>query len=650
MSYDGWLSFGGNEVANTPRAVGISQSVDCPMFWLKGDYCRTLARALGDSPDPIYSEWTEDARNAIVNPAPASSTGWAGIGATQDFTSGHLVATSTYAGNGATNPRSQVVTAAGATPVTPGDPYYLRMEVKHSRGLPMETRPWFMLADGTYVVYHISPTANDTTDWTEIIATGTVPATAVLMGYQVIVKSNLVASEVGDVYEARNITTDPGEYFDGSTTAPDELTRYVWEGVPNASASLRETRVVLSAPWLYNAQRITDAPWYDPSNPDVSVRFYGVYVIDVDGLEDSTRQVQVTEGIDDGGVIGDTRKGVRNVRVRAVLVARGSDAMEYGRAWLEAALDPGACGQHGDECGMTDLAYFATCPPDRDDFDSDANWEAALDANRRYLHNVAVTSGPNTVQKMKSGPFYGRLVEFVFTAGRPWVYGMTRDVDLPTSASAVIQDTPFNLVPYPSAEIASADVLEVVARNYSTNPSLETNATGWANTVTTLSGTAPGALWSAARNNAFAWRGAWAYRGRLLGVASGSNIDGEARATLYHDIDLSAVPSGTPMSLYFWGRFGVVIGEAADPHRMRGYAQWMTAANAAVGAPIELGDYTANIDMIAGQVFSTVSRVKPATATKIRLAIDFEFLWNSGPTSTPSDIQVFMDAAAATVP
>lgn len=115
----------------------------------------------------------------------------------------------------------------------------------------------------------------------------------------------------------------------------------------------------------YSYANIATAPWYDPSQPELSSRVLGVYGLGFSGVKDSTRQVQLTEGLDDGGVVGSMRKGVRQVRTRIGILAIGDDAMEYARTWLEAALDPGACGQHAEECGTTDVEYLATCPPER---------------------------------------------------------------------------------------------------------------------------------------------------------------------------------------------------------------------------------------------------------------------------------------------
>ena len=163
-------------------------------------------------------------------------TGIAGIGATVAISSGHLVATSTYTGEAATQPRIQAVGVPGSIAVSALDPFYLRVEVKHSRGLPMHMRAWFMLDDGTHVSYLTSDTVTNTSDWTDIEIGGNVPATASRMGYQIIVSSNLAESLIGDVIEARNMTTDAGDYLDGTTgAAPGFAT--AWEGAADASPS-----------------------------------------------------------------------------------------------------------------------------------------------------------------------------------------------------------------------------------------------------------------------------------------------------------------------------------------------------------------------------------------------------------------------------
>lgn len=113
----------------------------------------------------------------------------------------------------------------------------------------------------------------------------------------------------------------------------------------------------------YEASNISEAPWYDPVNPEVSSRFYGVAAYDITGIHDSTRSISVTQAVRDGGILGDPRHETKEVKVKAILYAKGQDALDYGLNWLAAALEPGACGQHGSSCGFADLSFFTTCPP-----------------------------------------------------------------------------------------------------------------------------------------------------------------------------------------------------------------------------------------------------------------------------------------------
>lgn len=125
----------------------------------------------------------------------------------------------------------------------------------------------------------------------------------------------------------------------------------------------------------YTASNLPLAPWYDQSLPDLSGRFLGVYGIELSGLDSSTRSTQSTEGIDDGGTLGSTRKGMLSARMRATLVAEGRDALEYGVHWLNAAMDANRCGQHGSGCGTTDVEYLADCPPERGTVTDYTEWE-----------------------------------------------------------------------------------------------------------------------------------------------------------------------------------------------------------------------------------------------------------------------------------
>jgi hypothetical protein len=241
----------------------------------------------------------------------------------------------------------------------------------------------------------------------------------------------------------------------------------------------------------YNYSTIDLAPWFDPDVP-ASRDFFGFFAYSITEALDSTRTATRAESVGDGGFIGRTRKGTKTMRVKGLLLGRGRSAVEYGQAWLSSVIDPGACGQHGVECGLTDLEWFVDCPPQRgwvvvpssdpEEEDTtrpqtDAEYAATVDGYRRYLHDVSCLSGPLITGTLQSGDFFAYQVELVFGAERPWVYGKARDIALPPSTPVVIQDVPYNLIPYPSAELAAGEV--VTARNLAPNPSVETNANNW---------------------------------------------------------------------------------------------------------------------------------------------------------------------------
>jgi len=397
----------------------------------------------------------------------------------------------------------------------------------------------------------------------------------------------------------------------------------------------------------YNAANLPDAPWYDLSMADVSGRFFGVFALSVTGLKDSTRAASVTEGVDDGAVIGRTRKASRQVRVRAVLLARGQDALEYGVAWLNAALDPGACGQHGAGCGATDLEYLTDCPPERGVVETDAEYQARVEPYRRFLHGVAVTSGPIERELMNVGEFWGQVFEWTFTAGRPWVYSATRPVSLPITPTVVIQDIPYNLAPYPSAELTTAGAVDV-ATNYSANPSLETNATGWAATAALLSGTAPAAYFTSGRvTGELAANGTASFRARILGNGSTEVASSAARIITEHDVAIT--PGAQRVSFTGWAAALIVAGAAASSvDVMRAEAQWYVGA-VATGAPVDLG--SASPAEISGRVFALKSAAPPAGATSVRIRFIYEVTWRSSATAANnSDIRLYSDAAGVTVP
>lgn len=379
----------------------------------------------------------------------------------------------------------------------------------------------------------------------------------------------------------------------------------------------------------YGATSLPDAPWFDGSLPDVSGRFYGVFALSVTGLKSSTRTAGVTSGIDDGDVVGRQRKTSRQVRVRAILLAKGRDALEYGAAWLSAALDPDACGQHGSGCGSTDLEYLADCPPARLEHESDSDYALRVEPLRRFLHGVSIVSGPLERELHTSGDFWGQVFEWTFVAGRPWVYSATRSVDLPRTPTIVVDDTPYNLVEHPSAVLPGMSVL--VSTNLSLNPSVESNATGWSATQDGVSITA-GEVTSGRVTGELAAVGSSSYRAVFTAAGAGSN----GFFAIMQDVIVS-IP--VRMSFSMWAGQLLISGSPVRAP-IQVYIHWLSGSGTNIRNDL-IGEIPVN-----GGVASLKSILPPpGTVTARVLAVAIVDSWDAG-----TVINFYADALALTIP
>jgi hypothetical protein len=109
----------------------------------------------------------------------------------------------------------------------------------------------------------------------------------------------------------------------------------------------------------YTSPILDQPPWYDPDNPD-SFDFAGLVVLDLSGVNGSTKTVQVVERLGDGGMPVRGRAASRTMAVSALAVARTACGLEAGLAWLTAALHP-PCSESA-VCGGSPLRGFSCCP------------------------------------------------------------------------------------------------------------------------------------------------------------------------------------------------------------------------------------------------------------------------------------------------
>lgn len=142
----------------------------------------------------------------------------------------------------------------------------------------------------------------------------------------------------------------------------------------------------------YGSPLVDDAPWFDPNRPETQ-RFYGFYPLDVQGIEDSTREADVLESVQSGGWVGAVRDATRPIRVKGLLLAADELAMSAGMTWLRAALKPDECSSHGGSCGGAQLCYWSACPDVCD------RWDRTFEAGEGIpFYNYTPASSPNILR------------------------------------------------------------------------------------------------------------------------------------------------------------------------------------------------------------------------------------------------------------
>lgn len=412
------------------------------------------------------------------------------------------------------------------------------------------------------------------------------------------------------------------------------------------------------SPEAYTYAQIAEAPWYDPGD-ESSGGFFGAYPISFQGLNDSPREAPVVQKLGDGGVIGEVRRAARVIIVRALLLADDWDSLEYGLAWLSAALDPRFCGIHEGTCGSADICFFSDCPPTPDDFASEGQFQSTVDNLLRRVHGVVCTSGPTEVQRYARERTKAMVVEFVLTAGVPWVWADPVAIDSTTPTDwEIVESNPINLVMVPSAT-APNPTPQIVARNYVVNPSLETGVTTgtdgtWAGAASILFGSSPAPYFTFARVNdpPHAYSGAWTSRARLLGTATEVAESGAELVTTYGpQAFVVAPPAGGAMSFGIYVRIvvtnvGGVVNPVRDDWAQYVRFEYLNASN------VMLAERVVPVlaqDMLAGIFVKTTAFPVPAGATKIRASAHGSIIWRSG-TGHATDASLYADALIVSVP
>lgn len=384
----------------------------------------------------------------------------------------------------------------------------------------------------------------------------------------------------------------------------------------------------------YSYDRIRRAPWYDQDYPETSAGFLGFYATGVSGIDDSTWSAEITEGILDGGTISMGRYGARQIRVTGLLVATHEVSLEHGMSWLMGALAPNSCSSHGAACGEQDLAFFAGCPRPRADFSSDSEYRAHIDRLVRLIHGVKLISGPISLsQRRVRDNAYLHEIEFTLGASSPHIYTRTTDPGLITSESAFLLDSPYNLIPTPSAELPTSTKV-VLSRNLVTNPSFEVNISGWAAGLVSSSGSTPPTI-ATARSTAISAHGAASMLSRIQPTSGSGRMSFMAEQST--GADVSSIPTGGSISITAWA----ALISAATPATLHSLSLSVVFRDSG-GTQIDKMTFPgANLD---GNVWSANIK-KPANATRAYVAITADVSWVSG-----SDVRLYVDAVALTTP
>lgn len=404
------------------------------------------------------------------------------------------------------------------------------------------------------------------------------------------------------------------------------------------SMSLRDA--LGDAPYEYGF--ISEAPWFDPTRPETA-RFLGAWPTKILGVPDSTRGAQILEGIRDGGVVQSPRRAIKELRVTALLVGMGADALEAGSEWLNSALEPAACGSHDSACGETDICFFTAEPPERPAGASDDDYEDLLQTYRRRMHGVMATSGPFVTQEFSRDGFNAYVVEFTLTAGKPYVYSMPRKLPITPLLPVLIEDVPRNIVPSPTAEDGGADI--VISRNKAPNPSVEVDGSSWVGAVTAVTGSAPAAFHTHGRVNDLAASGSWSYRSRLLGSGAAA-ASGTADLDVYSEAPLDA-GSNRRTSVNMWAAL-VNLGGGSLTSLAVSYEFFNGTTS--LGAAVNVESFSTTD--FSGKAVSATGIAVPASATKVRVRARARVNWASLASAGAgnSDIRLYADALAVTIP
>lgn len=141
------------------------------------------------------------------------------------------------------------------------------------------------------------------------------------------------------------------------------LKAYVAAGLVPSGTELKgcddcDTLNILNDEDPYRSPLLDQAPWYDV-NDQSTWEFAGLQILDISGLEGSTRTATFTELAAGGAVSARPRNASRVVAVSALLMGATPESMTAGMEWLSSVLKGGGC---LGGCGGDELCIVTACP------------------------------------------------------------------------------------------------------------------------------------------------------------------------------------------------------------------------------------------------------------------------------------------------
>lgn len=508
---DGFLSVGGREVVNSARSYGYASTSDCPALWLVNPECESLADALAE---PGYSFDNVDQAPWFDPDRPDVSRRFLGVyGIMLD-------------GSRDSTRTAEMTELAGSGG---------RIGGRRHASRQVRVQAWLTAAGRDALEYGMG--------W---------------LAAAVSADSCGLHNSMCGVTDVSFFTDCPPSYADSFGVPADRV--FVQSSPPPMMDRMDEVLWVDTS-----AARRVVKQWRGQGSPGVDTSS-----IVMDGFVVVNTYIGVQPVVVPAGGVTLTVVG----SVVAAASTAGLTATMGGVVWT-ASVDgdtyrASAAGSVVLSEGTWSLVTLTDTPYEGDAFDGDtpgAWWGAggwtvvddtkynqAITDRQRYIHDTDCISGPFTVMERESsdGIHIGRLVEFTLGAEDAYVYAAPREVGLLPSLPSVVQDTLYNLLPTPSMELTDGSSI-VVSTNYSLNPSVETNATGWTAFTIGITPVATGA-----RSTELAAAGVASFKSSV--VATNSGTDGQVFA--YQEVSLAGVPSSARVSIGMWATLVRVAGTA----------------------------------------------------------------------------------------